>query len=75
MDFEFDLIIRGVGLFLFRENLVISLLIILIDVIYFVFNMLFFFFLMYEEDYFWVEISNDFVDCFELDDNNNNSIW
>lgn len=63
------------GLLLFRENLVISLLIILTDVIYFVFNMLFFFFLMYEEDYFWVEISNDFVDCFELDDNNNNSIW
>lgn len=29
---------------------------------------------MNEEEYFWVEIDNDFIDCFELD-GNNNDIW
>lgn len=75
VDPELDLTIRGVGLFPPRENLATPSPTTLTDATHSVFNMPPSPPLMYEEDHPWAETSNDLVDCFELDDNNNNSIW
>lgn len=74
VDPELDLTIRGVGLLPPRENLATPSPTTLTDATHSVFNMPPSPPLMYEEDHPWAETSNDLLDCFELDDNNND-IW
>lgn len=74
VDPELDLTIRGVGLLPPRENLATPSPTTLTDAAHSVFNMPPSPPLMYEEDHPWAETGTDFVDCFELDGNNNN-IW
>lgn len=71
---DLDLTIRGVGLLPPRENLATPSPTTLTDAAQSVFNMPPSPPLMYEDDHPWAEAGNDFLDCFELDDNNN-SIW
>lgn len=71
---DLDLTIRGVGLLPPRENLATPSPTTLTDAAQSVFNMPPSPPLMYEEDHPWAETGNDFIDCFELDENNND-IW
>lgn len=71
---DLDLTIRGIGLLPPRENLATPSPTTLTDAAQSVFNMPPSPPLMYEEEHPWAETGNDFMDCFELADNNNN-IW
>lgn len=71
---DLDLTIRGIGLLPPRENLATPSPTTLTDAAQSVFNMPPSPPLMYEEEHPWAETGNDFIDCFEFDDNNN-SIW
>lgn len=72
---DLDLTIRGVGLLPPRENLATPSPTTLTDAAQSVFNMPPSPPLMYEEEHPWAETDSDFMDCFELDENNNHDIW
>lgn len=74
VDPDLDLTIRGVGLLPPRENLATPSPTTLTDAAQSVFNMPPSPPLLYEEEHPWAEADSDFIDCFELDENNN-SIW
>ena len=71
---DLDLTIRGVGLLPPRENLATPSPTTLTDAAQSAFNMPPSPPLMYEEEHPWAETGNDFMDCFEFDENNN-SMW
>lgn len=71
---DLDLTIRGIGILPPRENLATPSPTTLTDAAQSVFNMPPSPPLMYEEEHPWAETDNDFIDCFELD-GNNNDIW
>ena len=71
---DLDLTIRGIGLLPPRENLATPSPTTLTDAAQSVFHMPPSPPLMYEEEHPWAETENELVDCFELDENNND-IW
>lgn len=71
---DLDLTIRGIGILPPRENLATPSPTTLTDAAQSVFNMPPSPPSMNEEEHPWAETDNDFIDCFELD-GNNNDIW